>query len=30
MVMDQHASRADVHACLSRLLLGGRPVLLKY
>ena len=30
MVVDQHASRADIHACLSRLLLGGRPVMLKY
>ena len=30
MAVDQHASRADIHACLSRLLLGGRPVMLKY
>ena len=30
MAVNQHASRADIHACLSRLLLGGRPVMLKY
>ena len=30
MVMDQHASRADVHARLSRSLLGGHPFMLKY
>ncbi|ONM33700.1 hypothetical protein ZEAMMB73_Zm00001d041798 [Zea mays] len=30
MAVDQHASRADIHACLSRLLLGGRPIMLKY